>query len=950
MQKLSKLLATLLIPFMLASCSGGELPSSSTSQPVDEEGVDEVVEPLVMPTNVTAFTLDDTDYDSLEEAPTDMIRIFYRRNDVVNTYENYIGWRIWAWDSGGGGNGWWYEFTKYNAYGVICEIPMSEVAANKTSTSQIGIVITTCESTTATWEGEYSKDPNADVMCDVMPDNKGGIQRFYVKSGLANAFKTQDSVFMTMVDYVRKDTTKDLRIVYTTPHEDFKIYRKRLTIKINGKEVNDYEIKDFKLTFKGGGYQAAATITCAKAFAMDSDIQVSYRVTENNISTVKAVMTSYYDSEDFINNYSYTGSDLGATFDNEDNPTKTIFKVWSPVSKSMKLNIYNSGDYREEETPRTIDMTLGEKGVWSTTVDEDLDGKYYTYVVNNDAGTNEVVDPYAKSAGLNGKRGMIVNFTKLNKELTGWNEDVRPDFGTITNASIYEIHVRDMTINPNSEVSEENRGKYLGLTEAGLTHTAEDGTKVSTGLDHLGELGITHVQIQPTYDYSSVDESLPTNVMSKTNYNWGYDPQNYNALEGSYSSNPSDGYSRIKEFKQMVMALHSKGVNAIMDVVYNHTSSFTNSNFELLVPNYYHRTKNSGIPYNGSGCGNEMASERFMVNKFVRESCKFWTDEYHLGGFRFDLMGLMDNQVMIDIYKDCHAIYDKILVFGEPWTGGSSKLSQGNSATNLTKQQTVQSSLNQSYFVGDEVYVGAFSDGFRNNARGDNSPGQGYVGGVRSYGTNLLPGIRGLFNKSDTNVEPQQVINYVSCHDNYTLYDQLIQNRNGRNLNDAYSQAETLVFTSQGIAFMQEGEDFLRSKAYVDEEGKTKYQGNSYNVGDFVNNMDYDLKAKNINMFNYFKNLIQFRKDHEFLRLDTREKINNAITKLESNDTTGVITYELTSGNNSYLILHTPDSINVTLTGSYEVMLTNTDSVSAGNTLSGSVLLKSNTSVVLKKQ
>lgn len=943
MKKISKFLTSILALAMLASCAKSEPPAP----PQDDEGVDEVVETLVKPTEVTAFEYDDTDYSSMADVPTNMIRIHYRRKDNNNSFSNYIGWRVWGWDAQGG-NGWWYEFTKYDAYGVICDIPVSAVAANGQTINQLGTVFTDCESQTATWSGVYSKEPNNDIMCTIAPNNKGGVQHLYVLSTTPAVYYSQDAVFMSVIDYARVNNSREIRLVINTPHEDFKLYKNRLTVYFRGQLATGYTIEDFQVTFKGGSYQAAATLKFTEDFNMNDDILVKYRVAQNNISEAKAIITSYYDSEEFEAKYNYTGNDLGATFDNEENPTKTIFKVWSPVATAMKLKIYNSGDYRISETPRVFDMTLGVKGVWSIELEEDLDGKYYTYEVTNSLGTNEVVDPYAKSAGLNGRRGMIVNFTKLNKELQGWSADERPDFGTITNASIYELHIRDMTINPNSGVRIENRGKYLGLTETGTKHVGENNVEVTTGLDHLEELGITHVQIQPTYDYSSVDESEPTNVMSKVNYNWGYDPQNYNALEGSYSSDPSDGYARIREFKQMIMALHSKGINAIMDVVYNHTSSFAQSNFELLVPNYYHRTKGSGVPYNGSGCGNEMASERFMVNKFVRESCIFWTNEYHLGGFRFDLMGLMDNQVMIDIYNDCHALYNKILIFGEPWTGGSSKLTGGVNPDALKSQQTVQASLNQSFFAGAGVYVGAFSDGFRNSARGDNSPGVGFVTGNTASADGLTPGMQGLFSKGNDNVEPQQVINYVSCHDNYTLNDQLIDNLGGRSMKKAYSQAETLVFSAQGIPFMQEGEDFFRTK--YDEESET-YIHNSYNTGDFINNMDYELKAKNVEMFEFFKRLIQFRKDNEFLRLDSRAKINAAITKCSADSAKGIVEVEISFGGENYLIVHVVNSTNYSFAqgASYELMFSNIDSYQIGQEFTGSVAFEANASVILRR-
>ncbi len=945
-KKFYVLLCAAMMSLSILGCkSKGNNGSSSI---IDEEyGEDEVGEELVLPTNVTRYTLDETDYDSLQEAPTDLIRIFYHRNDNTNDFENYRSWRIWAWDMGGG-NGWWYEFTKYNAYGVICEIPVSAVAANGTSISKLGFVITTCSSTTATWSGTYSKDPDCDLSANIKPTNPGGIQRVYAKTNTESVFYSQESAFMSSLDYARYLDMSTIRAIFVTTHEDFKIYRPRFEITKNGNKVTNFTLGDFSISKSGGGYQAAANLTFTEPFAYTDTVVVKYTIAASYICTSDVLMTAIYDSEEFVNANNYNGDDLGVTFDSETNPTKTFFKVWAPTSASMKLNIYASGDYRVDAEPEhTYDMTLGQKGVWEYAANEDLDGKYYTYTVTNSAGTNEVVDPYARSAGLNGKRGMVLNFTRLNETITGWNSDQRYNFGEPTDASIYEIHVRDMTINPNSGVEEQYRGKYLGLAQSGTRYRGADG-EVTTGLDHLAELGITHVQIQPTYDYSSVNEENVPAQMSETNYNWGYDPQNYNCLEGSYSTNPSDGTSRVREFKQMIMALHQKGINAIMDVVYNHTSSFSDSNFEKLVPYYYHRTKASGTAYNGSGCGNEMASERYMVNKFVRESCKFYTQEYHLSGFRFDLMGLMDNQVMIDVYKDCAAIDSKTLIFGEPWTGGSTKLKTSTNADALTNQQTIQGSLAQPYFVGDGAYVGAFSDGFRNGARGDNGPGKGFVQGIKANASSLVPGFLGLFNNNQTTVEPQQVINYVSCHDNYTLYDQLVQTVSAANLEKAYKQAEALVFTAQGIPFMQEGEDFMRTKAY-EEDGQTKYCHNSYNVGDLINNMDYALKLENKDMFDYFKLLINKRVANRALRLSSRAEINSHVTVSSSMANNGVVRMDVNNVDGDYIVLHSQSAAGIDLIGEYRVIFSSTNNFYDGDELSGSVTLAAYDSLILKK-
>lgn len=849
---------------------------------------------LTMPKNVTKYELDTTDYSKQEEKKTDTIKIFYHRNDNDDQYSNYFKYRLWIWDKGNGGNGWWYEFTKYNKYGVIAEIPLKDITGEEGKlTSEIGMVITTCQSQTATWEGTYSKDPDGDIIAEVQGMNKGGVQCIYTITKKARAFYREESPFRSNLSYTRYADKKTVHVVFDCPDKTFVPKNKSFELTVNGEKVTDFTVGEFdKSAF-------ALDLTLKKEVKITDVINVIYHFSNEREDNSTAILTKIYDEEEFTSKYLYDGNDLGVTFDNELNPTKTTFKVWSPVSTKMVLNVYNTGDYRTETAPAsTYEMTMGNKGVWEYTVNSDLSSKYYTFTVTNVMGTNEVVDPYAKSAGLNGRRGMVTNFKKINATISGWDTDTRPDFGENgTDATISEIHVRDMTINPNSGVTAENRGKFLGLAEKNTTYS-DGGVEVSTGLDHLKELGVSHVQIQPMYDYSSVDESTLDTTMGDDNYNWGYDPLNYNVLEGSYSSDPCDGEARIKEAKQMIMAMHDSGININMDVVYNHTSALQGSNFELLMPNYYHRTKAGGAAYTGSGCGNEVATERYMVNKFIRESCKFWIDEYHISGFRFDLMGLMDNQIMIDIYKDCKAIYDKIMVYGEPWTGGTSKLKGGTDPNKLLEQQTVQSSLGQSYFVGDNVFVGAFSDGFRNAVKGDNGPGQGYVQGDKNKANSILAGIKGKFAEGN-NAEPQQVLNYVSCHDNYTLYDQLVQTMTGEDaIKQAYLQAESFVFLSQGVAFIQEGEEFMRSKKLADG----KYCGNSYNVGDTANNMDYSLKLKNYSLFSKVKELINFRKENPAFTIPTAAGIRSAITDIVASN--GNIKFSISYNGDKYVVIH----------------------------------------------
>ncbi len=895
----------------------------------DAWGPDETAEELVLPNNVVSnFSADETDYESLVNENTKTLRFHYHRlDDVTGTRGSYASWQIWAWDMTNGGNGAAYTFDKYDDYGVFVDIPLTSICGDKTP-MQIGFLV----AITSTW----TKDPDGDRSIEVSYQELGGIQNIWLKSGSSKIYPAMSNALKSAIKYARLFSQKQVRVLFDPLNaETFKTYKPRFSVKLNDVKYTKFSVSGYDPSLIG------ATITLKDSIKLTDKVDISYYFDPEWTDTTRMLLTSYFDSEEFIENYTYDGSDLGAVLDSEITPTKTTFKVWAPTSTGMLLNIYNTGDYRTEEEPRnTYAMTEGDKGVWTYVANENLSGQYYTYTVTNTMGTNEVVDPYAMSAGLNGRRGMIVNWRDVNASIPGWNEDVRPDFGTNgTDASIYEIHVRDMTINENSGVTEANRGKFLGLAETGTTYE-RGGVTVSTGLEHMKELGITHVQIQPFYDYTSVDETDVSSSMSVNNYNWGYDPQNYNCLEGSYSSDPADGYARIREFKQMVMAMHDYGISINMDVVYNHTGSTLGSNFTLLVPHYYYRTTSGGEYYNGSGCGNVVASERKMVKSFIRQSCKMWTDEYHLSGFRFDLMGCMDNQIMIDIYQDCTAIYDKVMIYGEPWSGGNTNLASGFAADKLSNQQTVQKSLAQSYFAGSGNYVGAFNDTIRNAIKGTNGPDSGYVQGIAADATNVVVGIRGQFSANsdlERNIEPQQVLNYVSCHDNYTLYDHLNKTKGSRNLIDMYKQAETIVFTAQGVPFMQEGEDFMRTK---------QNNGNSYNVGDLINNMDYSLKITNSDMFQYFKNLIALRKAHAGLTLSTRAEVTAALT--ECKKYARYISTKIDTNSESLWVLHALDGIQVDLGSSYQILLSTNATRTVGSNLS-TIDLAKNESIILKK-
>jgi len=460
---------------------------------------------------------------------------------------------------------------------------------------------------------------------------------------------------------------------------------------------------------------------------------------------------------DSLNSYhAYNGGDLGLRYSSK----KSKFKIWSPPAKEARLFLYDKG--MGGDTLLIKDMKKGKHGTWSAAVRGDQEGRFYTFQVLIDTTwLAETPDPYAVATGVNGHRAMVVNLADTNPK--GWENDLRPPLKNISDIVLYELHLRDISMHPSSGI--EHKGKYLGLTETG-THTSS-GT--STGLDHIKDLGVTHVHLLPVFDFASVDES----ALQVPQYNWGYDPQNYNVPEGSYSTDPFDGRVRIKEFKQMVKTLHENGLRVVMDVVYNHTSSTDGSVFNNLVPWYYYRLTDHGGYSNASGCGNETASERPMMRKFMLESMLYWAKEYHVDGFRVDLMGIHDIKTMNLIADELHKIDPTIFIYGEGWTAGDSPYDPQERAikTNTWKLHG----------------IAVFSDEFRDGVKGDvfTKNAKGFASGETGLRESVKFGIAGAINhpqidykmvnysKAPWSNSPLQCINYVSCHDNHTLYDRL---------------------------------------------------------------------------------------------------------------------------------------------------------------------------------
>ena len=558
----------------------------------------------------------------------------------------------------------------------------------------------------------------------------------------------------------------------------------------------------------------------------------------------------------------YTPNDLGLSY----TPSKSVFKIWTPTAQEVTLKLYKEGDggqpFREEK------MQAQAQGVWAIEIAEDLKGTFYTFQVRTaEKLLEETCGIYAKAVGVNGKRAAVIDLKDTNPE--GWEQDTKPELKSFSDVILYELHIRDYTLHQSSGV--QNKGKYLGLTQPDTK--SPDG--LPTALSHIKELGVTHVHLLPIADFSSIDESQP----NKPQYNWGYDPQNYNIPEGSYSSDATKPEARIRELKELVKAMHKAGLRVVMDVVYNHTSG--NANFDREVPNYYYRFNPDGSKSDASACGNETASEMPMMRKYIVESLKYWATEYHIDGFRFDLMAIHDIETMNLIRKELDQIDPTIFLYGEGWAAGGSPLAEEKRAL---KKFTYR--LDRIAVFSDEIrdaIKGHWSDekkrGFVSQAENlDESLKFGIVGGVPHKQINYK-----AVNYTDTAWAnaPFQTIVYASCHDNHTLFDKLKISTQATptDLLKMHQLAQTIVLTSQGTPFLFSGEEFMRSKGG---------NHNSYNASDEVNNVVWTEKKKYEKLFNYYKDLIALRKAHPAFRMQNVQQVNEHLKFLSFKNTNTV--------------------------------------------------------------
>ena len=692
-------------------------------------------------------------------------------------------------------------------------------------------------------EGNDWAEQSGEIRVDLAGIVSGTIDVWVGNDFSVSQTLNDDVVYANKVSSVELDYDKNTITIKTgknvsNPETAFAIYK-------NGQKADIIEA----ISASGSAY----TLTLKEELDLVTLYQYKVRFSEQkkfDEYEYSIGINTVYASDKFAEEFTYNGKDLGANW----TAASTKFVVWAPTAAAVSVNRYTSGTEKTEDLIESVKMTRGEKGVWTATVEGDLNGTYYTYLVNVNGKDAEAVDPYARTTGVNGKRGMVINLDSTDP--AGWANDKNPNpISSYTDAVIYELHVRDFSIDDSSGVSAANRGKYLAFTEKGTT-TANG---VSTGIDYLDDLGITHLHLLPVYDYGSVDET------TCSNFNWGYDPVNYNTPEGSYSTNPDNGATRVNEFKQMVKALHDADISVIMDVVYNHVYDAGEFCMNKIVPNYFSRVNPDGSFSNGSGCGNDTASEREMVRKYIVESVLYWHQEYHIDGFRFDLVGLLDATTINQIVDEVHKCCPDVIFYGEGWTMGTA-VEPGNT---MATQANSGATPNFAYF----------SDTIRNLLAGSNGTSLGFASGL----TGQEEAIRDNFMASPWwSKNPRQIVQYASCHDNYTLVDKLVLSTGKSGIDDEIIKmnnlAAAIYMTSQGIPFIHAGEEFLREK--LDATSHTGRCENSYNAPDSVNHIEWSNLENGEYAENseYYKGLIEFRKAHKALRMTSNAAIKENIT------------------------------------------------------------------------
>ncbi|MDR1538928.1 MAG: type I pullulanase [Clostridiales bacterium] len=743
---------------------------------------------------------------------------YYRYNG------DYDGWNIWAWAEGQNGRA--YEFGEPGAdgYASASIIYLGNIA-------QTGFIIR---------KGEWEE-----------------------RDGANDRFADANEIWILQGDeeiYLEKPVMAGEPIVYAVADSDSSVI---LTLAQAPSDYSSFSVYDGERKLSGASGQGNArnkvSIQLSDKISDPSKLYIA-KDDEGIYSPKQVVMRGILDA------FYYSGDDLGLSFSS----SKSEFKVWAPTAQAVSVALYpGPGSYNaagkvvDNETSNLAPMSKDSSGVWSASLSGDLSGQYYMYKLEFADGTiNYAVDPYAKAVSANGQRTAIIDLDAAVPDR--WNPDSKPSFSNPQDAVLYELHVRDFSIDENSGM--ENKGKFLAFTEEATTNSEG----AATGISHLKALGITHVHLLPSYDFATVNElTVDDPGSSDPKFNWGYDPQNYNVPEGSYSSDPTDPAARVTEFKQMVQSLHDNGIRVVMDVVYNHTYAVDGGPFNAVVPGYYYRTTDQGGFSNGSGCGNEVASERPMVRKYIKDSVEYWAKEYGIDGFRFDLMALIDTPTMEQIVQELKSEVDSsILVYGEPWQAGGSVLD-----ANL---QTTKGSQRGKGFA-------VFNDHIRTAIKGgSDDASKGFATGESGQEEAIVKGVQGSVNDITDNAS--ETINYVTAHDNYNLWDKISASYGGGTLidpgkplleNDAVKSvllANGIILTAQGIPFFQAGDEMLRTK-FGDH--------NSYASSDEINKIRWENASLYGEVFSYYAGLIELRKEHPAFRMNSKADIEKHMEILE---------------------------------------------------------------------
>ena len=776
------------------------------------------------------------------------VKVHYDRSDNAES-----AWNVWAWSD--------------NQGGVVCEFDLvnGEYVATYTIAAENVPFINSLNYIIRKGNWEAQEETRTIDLTKVI----SGTVHSYVKTSGSVSNDYSDAVYGTKINDVSYNRATNQIVVKVSelianPKSVFAVK------KSDGTKIEITDVSKSSTTYYLSlGEDLSTTDKVMGAYKLSYDGN-DYFVTMPNI----------YDTDEFEDLYTYDGDDLGATW----TESKTTFKVWAPTAEAVKVALYSTGSDKEENSLKlgTYSMTKGEQGVWSVDIKGDLNGVYYTYLTTVGGQVEESCDPYARTTGVNGERSMVINLDSTNP--VGWDSDVSPNKDmAYTDAVIYELHVRDLSIDAESGVRDLWKGKFLGLTQKGTTNSKGQ----PTGLDHMKDLGVTHVHLLPSYDFGSIDETMTEEEKAQDpskQFAWGYDPVNYNVPEGSYSTNPYDGAVRVAEMKEMVQTLHENNINVIMDVVYNHVQDAGTFGFNEIVPDYFSRMNADGTYANGSGCGNETASERAMVRKYMVDSVKYWADEYHIDGFRFDLVGLIDAETINQIVDEVHKTHPYVIFYGEGW----------NMPTAVKPSDTPMATQNNAGLTPLFAY---FSDTFRDFVKGKNDEVTwGYIQCAREgdqEGTLI-----DCFKAQTWWIpNPTQVINYASCHDNYTLMDKINATKGSSSFSDRAKMnnlAAAIYITSEGIPLIHAGEEMLRTK--VDKDGHIIH--NSYNSPDYINSLKWANldNATYQQVRDYYAGLVEFRKNHAALRLTTATAVKNNVKEIYIED--NVVMFDI-KGKNS---------------------------------------------------